>query len=323
MNPFVFIVGCPRSGTTLLQRLLDCHPQVAVTPETHWIPRWYEKNGAKGITPEGMVSGKLINRLLAYPRFLELGINRKELKALSRPRRTVPYTRFVSALFDLYGQKRGKRLVGDKTPGYARNLNTLHALWPAAKLVHLIRDGRDVSLSVLNWQRARGWQAGEGLARFSAWSESPLCAAALWWEWHVRLAREAGAALEQPVYTELRYEDLVADPGGQCRKLCAFLGIPYIEDMLRLYDSRARESNAGDEKHPWRPITPGLKDWRVQMSPEDVDLFEATAGDLLDELGYPRAIAVPRPEALHYAFQARKRCAQEARSIRYAVPACW
>jgi hypothetical protein len=52
MNPFVFIVGCPRSGTTLLQRLLDCHPQVAVTPETHWIPRWYEKNGAKGITPE-------------------------------------------------------------------------------------------------------------------------------------------------------------------------------------------------------------------------------------------------------------------------------
>ena len=132
MNPFVFIVGCPRSGTTLLERLLDCHPQVAVTPETHWIPRWYEKNGAKGITPEGMVSGKLINRLLAYPRFLELGINRKELKALSRPRRTVPYTRFVSALFDLYGQKRGKQLVGDKTPGYARNLNTLHALWPAA-----------------------------------------------------------------------------------------------------------------------------------------------------------------------------------------------
>src|SRR5262249_30235846 len=155
---------------------------------------------------------KLVRKLLSFPRFRELGINQSEVEALIKPRGTVSYARFVSALFDLYGLKRGKRLVGDKTPGYARNLDTLHALWPSAKFVHLIRDGRDVCLSVLSWQRARGWKEGQGLARFSAWAELPLCAAALWWDWHVRLAREAGGAFEPGVYAELRYEDLVADP---------------------------------------------------------------------------------------------------------------
>jgi hypothetical protein len=323
MNPFVFIVGCPRSGTTLIQRLLDSHPLVAITPETHWIPRWYEKKNGKGITPEGLVTRKLVRKLLEYPRFSELGIKRSELKALVDRRGTVPYSRFVSALFDLYGRKRGKRLVGDKTPGYARNLHTLHSLWPNAKLVHLMRDGRDVCLSVLSWQRARGWTAGQGLARFSTWEQSPVCAAALWWDWHVRLAREAGLAFASGVYAELRYEELVANPDDQCRKLCAFLGIPYDDEMLRVYESRVKEGNAGNEKHPWRPITPGLRDWRTQMPPQDVELFETTAGDLLDELGYPRAHPAPRLEALHDALAARERWIQEARSHRYAVPACW
>jgi hypothetical protein len=323
MNPFVFIVGCPRSGTTLLQRLLDCHPQVAVTPETHWIPRWYEKKKGKGITPDGLVRRKLVRKLLAFPRFGKLGIDQAELEALIKPRGTVSYSRFISALFDLYGKKRGKQFVGDKTPGYARNLNTLHALWPAARFVHLIRDGRDVCLSILSWQRAKGWTAGEGLARFSSWAEAPLCAAALWWDWHVRLAREAGLAFEPGVYAELRYEALVADPPGECRKLCDFLGIPYEDDLLRHYESRAQDGNAGDEKPPWRPITSGLRDWRVQMPSQDVELFEATAGDLLDELGYPRANLAPGSQTLHYALRARKRCAQEAESLRYAVPVCW
>jgi hypothetical protein len=323
MNPFVFIVGCPRSGTTLLQRLLDCHPLVAVTPETHWIPRWYEKKRGKGITPEGLVRKKLIRKLLAFPRFSELGIDQAEAEAMTKPRGTVSYAQFITRLFDLYGKKRCKKLVGDKTPGYARNLDTLHALWPTAKLVHLIRDGRDVCLSVLSWQRAKGWNKGQGLARFTAWSESPVCAAALWWDWHVRLAREAGRAIGPDVYAELRYEALVTDPPGECRKLCRFLDIPFDEDMLRLYECRARQATAGDVKHPWQPITPGRRDWRSQMSTQDVELFEAAAGSLLDELGYERANDAPRPEALHYALEARERCAQDAQSHRYAVPACW
>jgi hypothetical protein len=322
-NPYVFIVGCPRSGTTLLQRLVDGHASLAVTPETHWIPRWFEKRGAKGVTPEGLATRKLMRKLLANPRFLEMGIGGDELERLFGGGKRVPYPCFVSGLFDLYGQKRGKPLVGDKTPGYARSLGTLHALWPRARFVHLIRDGRDVCLSLLSWERARGWKADEGAARFGVWAEDRACAAALWWEWHVRLAREAGGTLGPALYYELRYESLITRPAEECARLCAFLALPYEGTMLERYESRVRTEAGEDGKHPWRPITPGLRDWRSHMAAEDIELFEAAAGGLLEDLGYPRAAPGAGPEAGRYAGEARARWAREARLRRYAVPGGW
>jgi hypothetical protein len=77
-------------------------------------------------------------------------VGREELERLIDSDEPVSYPSFVSAVFDLYRQRKGKSLVGDKTPSYVLNLPTLHGLWPKAKFVHIIRDGRDVCLSVLN-----------------------------------------------------------------------------------------------------------------------------------------------------------------------------
>jgi hypothetical protein len=307
----------------LLQRLVDGHPLLAVTPETHWIPRWFEKGGAKGVTPEGLATRKLVRKLLAYPRFREMGIGPDELERLFGGSKRIPFARFVSGLFDLYGRRRSKPLVGDKTPGYARNLPTLHSLWPRARFIHLIRDGRDVCLSLLTWERARGWTPDEGAARFGVWGENQVCAAALWWEWHVRLAREAGLGLGPALYHELRYESLVTRPAEECARLCAFLGVPYDETMLRLYEGRARAGPGGDDKHPWRPITSGLRDWRSQMASAMVEEFEAAAGGLLEELGYPRAIPGPGQHVRRQAAEARACWAREAGAKRYAVPGDW
>src|SRR5262249_39863051 len=224
-NPYLFIVGCPRSGTTLLQRIADAHPQIAITPETHWIPRYFERR--KGLTLDGWVTRKLIRKLIAYHKFHQLGIGRKELKALLAPGQPVSYARFVSGIFDLYGRAHEKPLVGDKTPGYARSIPTVHALWPEAKFVHLIRDGRDVCLSAINWRKP-----GQLLSRQPTWKEDAVITIALWWLWHVRLGREEGFALGPARYHEVRYESLVARPEDECVKLCAFLGVPYDEAML-------------------------------------------------------------------------------------------
>src|SRR5215471_5019118 len=143
MNPFLFIVGCPRSGTTLLQRMLNAHPQLAIAPESHWIPRLHAKPWA--LTPEGLVKPKLIRRLLAHPKFARLNISREELLRLAGNGQPTTYASLVSKIYDLYGSARGKTLVGDKTPDYVRTIETLHVLWPVARFVHLIRDGRDVA----------------------------------------------------------------------------------------------------------------------------------------------------------------------------------
>jgi hypothetical protein len=300
MNPIVFIVGCPRSGTTLLQRLVDSHPRIAIVPEVEWIPRRYQNR--EGLTPDGLMTPQFAKILRSFGRYSSLPISQEELRDLLAQHPPLSYSKFISLLFDRYGKARGKELVGNKTVDHARNIATLHELWPEAKFVHLVRDGRDVCLSALSWRRA------DSLAsRFSTWSRDPVSTAALWWEWHVRLAREAGRPLGSTLYHEIRYESLVDQPAAECRSLCEFLQLPFQEEMLRFHEKRAVSGPGLDAKHQWLPPTRGLRDWRKQMSQEEIERFEAAAGELLDELGYERRLRAPSRESLQQSLETRRR----------------
>jgi hypothetical protein len=314
INPYFFVVGCPRSGTTLLRRMLDAHPRLAMMPrETHFIPRIYQRHA--GLTAGGEVTPALVDELLADRHFARLGIAREALEQLLTPDEPTPYARFVSRIFDLQGRARERELVGDKTPGYVRHLPTLHVLWPETRFLHLIRDGRDVCLSLLSWRK------GPRLAgRFSSWAEDPVSTAALWWEWHVRLGREDGWSLGPARYRELRYESLVSNPGRECLALCHFLGVSYDDAMLRFHRGRERAEPGRSAKGAWRPVTAGLRDWRTQMPVGDTERFEAAAGALLEELGYERALPSPSPAATTRAARLRERFARELAAREQTVP---
>src|SRR5258708_3784886 len=129
-NPYVFIVGCARSGTTLLQRMVDAHPDIAITPETHWISTFFRKR--MGLTPEAFVTPDLIPKLVEYRTFPNLGISQKELERVLDSGAQMHYREYVTAIFDIYGRGRGQRLVGAKSPAYVQKLHTLHKLWRSA-----------------------------------------------------------------------------------------------------------------------------------------------------------------------------------------------
>ncbi len=262
-NPCLFIVGCQRSGTTLLKRMLNAHPRLAVTSESNWIARLFENRA--GVTPQGLVSPELLSFLAADPAFLRLNIGRKELETLSRPGQQVAYAEFVSGIFNLYGKTQGKALVGNKTPAHVRRLHTLHALWPEARFVHLVRDGRVVCLSMLGPE----------------------------------------------LYYEMRYESLVEQPAEEIAALCAFLGLPYDRAMLSFHEGRTIDDPKLESKQRWLPATLGLRDWRSEMTEEQVERFEAAVGPLLDTLGYPRAFSRPSPERLDHASRLRALLAQD------------
>jgi hypothetical protein len=227
----------------------------------------------------------------------------------------------VSGIFDLYGRAQGKEFVGDKTPIYGLEMPLLHRLWPWAKFVHLIRDGRDVCLSVRGWKRKDG---GTGLEEnFTTWAEDPVTTAAVWWTWRVRLAREHGQPLGPGLYYELRYEALVHHPAEECAKLCAFLGVPYDDAMLRFHEGHTKNKPGFSTKKAWLPITPGLRDWRNQMPAEDTERFEAAAGGLLDELGYARAVPRPQPARHEHASRLRALFVEEASVRGRGLPARW
>jgi Sulfotransferase family len=266
MNPHVFIVGCPRSGTTLIERIVDAHPELAIVHESRWIARIYEDR--RGLTADGRVTQKLARRLCQPRWFLPFGLDPDEMGATLARYDGAPYRDLVSALFDLYAARRHKRLAGDKSPGYVRYLPLLHDLWPSAKFVHIVRDGRDVFLSVVDWAKAA--------TRFASYATDRAVTVARWWEWYVRLGREAGAGLEPDRYYELKYESLVADAALEIGRLCDFLAVPFDDRMIRFHQATKT-----------RPITSGLRSWRAQMDVAELRRFEAAAGGLLAELGYP------------------------------------
>jgi Sulfotransferase family len=302
-DPYLFIVGCARSGTTLVHRIVDAHPEIAITTEMHWISHYvnYFKNQKRLVTPE------LVSELTGHKRFAQFEIPREQFEGLLGSGEALPYPTFLNRVFGLYGKIKNKPLVGNKTPAFVRSIPIFHALWPEAKFVHIIRDGRDVCMSILNWKKAE-----RTAGRYASWEEDPVSTTALWWERKVRKGREDGAALGPGLYHEMHYEDLVEDPERECNRLCEFLGVPYDDAMIRFHEGRERVEPGRGAKSAWLRVTSGLRDWRTEMCTGDVERFEAAAGDLLEELGYERAVPNPSSEALEQAARIREAFTREA-----------
>src|SRR5262245_34435300 len=313
MTPFVFLVGCARSGTTLLQRVVDAHPRIAITPEMHWITDFFR--GRKWLGRHGRVTSEQVAGMVEHKRFRQFEFSPEQFQGLLGSADPLSYRQFLEGIFGLYSRIKGKGLVGNKTPAYVRRIPNLHSIWPEAKFVHLIRDGRDVCLSVLNWDHSY-----KTAGRYSIWAEDPVTTTALWWEWKVRFGRQGEQLLGRALHYEMRYEDLVSRQDDACARLCEFLRLPYDAAMLRFHEGRTRNEPGLDAKKAWLPITPGLRNWRTQMPAEDVERFEAAAGELLDELGYPRVFPRPSPQRLEQAARLREAFTQELHARVKVVP---
>ena len=274
--PPVFIVGCPRSGTTLLRMMLDSHPDLAIPPESHFIPKvWalrrrYERDGAAKVE-------RVASDIMRTHRFKEWGLPDEDvwlrLRSLTKP----GIAEVIDAFFVAYAERDGKPRWGDKTPGYSIEMVGIAELFPTARFVHLIRDGRDVAMSI----RANFQEVGD-------------IDAALVWATRVRKGRAQGRSLGSDRYLEVRYEDLVKDPQNVLTLICDFVDLEYRAEMLD-YSRRVRVAVPEGEQERihtrlLKPPTKGLRNWRKEMSAEDLALFEALAGRELEEFGYERAV---------------------------------
>jgi hypothetical protein len=278
VNPYLFAVGCPRSGTTLLQRMLDHHPMLTVSNDTHFIPLVIED---VEIDVDPPLTSALVDRVLTYRRFHRLGLPAAVVHAAAVSAPT--YSTFVSALYSELGRQHRKPLAGEKTPDYVKYLPRLHTLFPWVRTIHIIRDGRDVALSALEWARD-----GKGPSKLELWPTEPVAVCALWWQWQVGMGRRDGMSLGPTRYREVAYEDLIAEPEAALRELAEFLELPFAPEMLAYYEGKVQYNLHLSAKSAWLPPTRGLRDWRTHLKSRDLQLFEALAGDLLSRLGYER-----------------------------------
>lgn len=279
-NPCVFVVGCPRSGTTLLQRMLNNHPHLAVAYDTLFIPAAVrgqrEKNPA--VTPA------LLESIRNFRRFHRFGLPEGILESLASG--ADDYAELVARIYDAYARSHAKPLGGEKSPGYVRHMPMLQALFPWARFVHLVRDGRNVALSLMDWGKQK--QKPKGPARkYRMWADSPAAVSALWWVHKANRGCKDAESLRPGTYVEIAYEALVAEPEAELRKLAAFLQLPYSDDMVHFYVGKTVNKAGLSAKSAWLPATPGIRDWRKSMDRDDLEMFEALAGECLAAFGYP------------------------------------
>ncbi len=292
----VFIVGAPRSGTTMLQYRLRNLPSISLpTGESHFFMPLYRNREVFGDLSQLENIRAVLQAMYDQSReFLETDLHgmRFDRDALAAElhvtgRHTLPA--IISGLFEKNAQGEGKARWGDKTPYYVMHMTRLLEWFPKAQFVHLIRDGRDVALSLFG--RRNDFYV------YNAYF------AAEYWESYIEKGREQGRQLPPGQYLELRYEDLLAQPEDTMQALCEFLGEPYSAGMFAV----SPVDDPGKTPLVHEPLkVDNAGKWRTRMSAAQIRAFESVAGNTLRELGYelttsaqPPRLAVKAAYRLH------------------------
>jgi hypothetical protein len=269
----IFIVGVHRSGTTLLRYMLNSHPRIYIPPESDFIPRFFLRN------PQKILSVGEVNRILDII-FNQYRFVREwqgpALHVNDFPQKNLTPQRFLDTLYDIYAQQNHAARWGDKTPIYSSYVDLLDQLFSQAQFIHMIRDGRDVALSMLDkW----GQQDLHIDIYFTARN----------WVRRTQKAQMDGKHLGSSRYYELKYEDLVVDPKKELGKICEFLNETYFPEMAQPQKLARKTIEPGSFHDPLRepPSTQRVARWRCEMQSEDLYLFQRVAGSLLQQLGYP------------------------------------
>lgn len=279
----IFIVGAPRSGTTLLRAMLNRHPRIGLSDETYFFYYVYLRRRAFGDLSDPDNRKRLIACYAATQRWQRLKLDSAALADRLMAEGT-SYPAFFESLLRFYAESFGKVRYGEKTPHHAWYVDELLGWYPESRVIHLVRDPRDVCASLYNvpWGR-----------------KTAVANARLW----VSLTAAAERGQGNPRFLRVRYEDLVREPEPVLRGLCEFLGEPFDAAML----GSAPVSTAD---RPWferaqgRLSTSRLGTWRDQLTGPDVRLLETVAGEWMDRMGYERS-ARPAGAALRLKGRAR------------------
>lgn len=270
----LFVVGCERSGTTLLRLMLDSHPSLAIPNESHFIVGLHRRSSWFAAKRSPV---QTLERVLEDESFARWGLDPALVRQLAAVTKPSSYAEVMRTVFATYAAIEGKPRWGDKSPTYLIHIPLLAELFPGAQFIHVIRDGREVATSLAA----------------QAWGPPSAIAAAAVWKTRVREGRRAGSRLPSGRYLEVRLEQLVDQPEHVLRDICGFLHEPFAPEMLD-YHLRRREQVRSvkraypitDHRHLSLPPTRGLRDWRAGLTVTDQLAVEAAAQPLLHELGY-------------------------------------
>jgi len=280
--PLFFILGRPRSGTTMLASLFDAHPNVVLPFECPLIINIFSKyykttNWTKSIITE------FVNDVLNQRKVDSWRINKQELlNYMLDMQGKNSFETMIKALylnFNSFFDKEQILLIGDKNPVYSIYPTQLVKLFPNAKFIHLTRDYRDNILSIQNVD-----------------FEAPITAL-LAYRWRFAEKRILKEISKSPssFYT-IKYEDFVSEPKKYLMEMCNFLQIDYKPETLEFYKNKEKIFENFDRKHIekyhsslLRPITADkIYGWKNKMNERDIKVADSVVGSIAEKCSYKR-----------------------------------
>jgi hypothetical protein len=289
----IFIVGAPRSGTTLLQYILRSHPRLSLpTGESQFmIPLYRNASSFGDLSRKENVRRPLQEMYRRSANFLDTDLHgmRFEIDSLAAELHaqgcnTIP--KIIAGLFEKNARGEGKERWGDKTPYYILHLRTIIEMFPDAQIIHIIRDGRDCALSMFK-------------RKFDLNVYNTYNAAGLWQQF-VETGQKVGRELGPEKYFEFRYEDLLMDQVSIMKRICNFLDEDYSESLINFKTSSEHGKTPLLQK---RVQKDNAEKWRKLMTSWQIRVFESAAGDTLVHNGYSLTTAAkPLPLLLRASF---------------------
>lgn len=210
----ILIVGSPRSGTTWLQKMLLESPSICGGKESYFYSLFYPAFQS--------VADQDDARRVGLSTYWNKEAFNQQMQAV-----------WINTFKGLLQSKPSATVLLDKTPFHALYLDKLHEFLPQAKFIHLIRDSRSVTASFI--AAAKGWGY--------YWAPKGTKKAALEWYRHVKYAREAKIAANANYYLEIHYEDLMANPIVELKKIMTFCGLECDDYQLSLMVDKNRFEN--------------------------------------------------------------------------------
>jgi hypothetical protein len=304
----IFVLGCPRSGTTLVQVMLHGHPKIAIPPENRYVMPLYRRRRRFGDLEERANREAVAEFILERRRrFRDLGLSRKRTRALIADG---PPTigSAIGVVLRAYAERFERPRWGDKRPHYTHFVEPLLRMFPDAQLVHVIRDPRDCVASL---KRAPWWKRStyHGIATWAAAIDNVDEASRRW----------------PGVVIPVRYERLVSDPEAEAKVLCASLGEAYEPAMI---DPGEAAAVAVPERKHWHaytrvpPTTERIGGWHEGLERWEASLCDAVLGDRMRAFGYETA-RLGRPGAAHLLRYARARAERKAVHARWTLQDRW
>ncbi len=271
----MFILGASRSGTTLLRLMFNSHPLVCVPSESRFLSQILDR------IPVGKVLSKkdldhVEEILLSHESWPHWNISHVKLLVILEQNIGKTVRELMESIFTICCEQSGKQICGEKTPHHCFYSATFAQLFPSAKFIHLIRDGRGATEAMYR----RKWYDKSILRIARHWSG---CVQSVW----------SASKAHPGRFKDFHYEELVKNPCETLQEMCSFLGIPYSDDLMSYRENLNENLSSSDtrargihEKLHKAPDATESEKWQSELSARQIFLFEAAAGSTNKEAGY-------------------------------------